>query len=535
MSLVDKAIEFVSPSWALSRERQRAALAFQRAAYAEYGGGAAYGRHWGAFQGRMERGWGRQPGITGQTWTDRVELASMRDRARMLENNNPIACGMLNRLTDNVVGEGFTLQMKAGTNLDPVKDASEHGRAQAWNAENEERWEEWLIDADVRGMMPGQEMLRLMHRGSERDGDTGMCLVSRGGVPRLQSIEADQIYQPDGEAPRPLFVDGVEMNRAGRPIRFHVLDCPQGGTRQFTSVPAENFIFLPRFKRYGNNIVRGTTCFETSFSKFDQADGYVDGVVIAARMATMFGLLFKEQTSAQSLQGLNEMPLDGRGLEKAFTLQDGMVRFVGPKDSVVQVTPTQPMQQTPDFVACLLRLIGLPVDMPLELVLLDFSRVNYSSARAAFLQFYQAMLPRQHVFRVKVMTRIFRWWQTLMIRQERFTCPMPPDFARHHFAARGWQWVNPVQEAQTALLEISMGVQSPQRVAARLGRNYEQILAELAADFRARTLLGLPVNLSAMTREAINALTTPAATGTAKPAEPTEVDPAMDDPEELQN
>ena len=70
---------------------------------------------------------------------------------------------------------------------------------------------------------------------------------------------------------------------------------------------------------------------------------------------------------------------------------------------------------------------------------------------------------------------------------------------------RGWQWVDPLKDAQSALLEISMGINSPQRVAARLGRPYEEILAELAAHYAALRITGdgpsLPMVLSTLTRD----------------------------------
>lgn len=474
----------ISPSWALRRAKSRAMLEAGR----EYG----VFNFRGGTPGRLDSPWPRQLGITGQTYQDRFELRSMRDRSRHIDDNNPIGKGMLNRLVDNVIGEGFALQAKT--------------QGEDFNKEVDEIFETFLEDADVRGMVPGRQQMRLMYRGHECDGDTGMVLVSKGGEPKLQSIQADQIYQPDGEALTPTFLDGVEMDRAGKPIRYHVLDCPQGGVRKFTPIPAQNFIFLPRFTRYGNGVVRGEPCFSTTYTYFDQLDGYVDAVVVAARMAAIFGLVFKESTGAQQLGAMPMLAGSNGDLRRAFTIENGQVKFIGNKDSIAQVQASQPMQQTPDFIACIMRLIGLPVDMPLELTLLDFSRVNYSSARAAFLQFYQAMIPKQQYFRTKVMSRVYRWWLDLMLRQDRIRSPVPADYYKHHFMPRGWQWVDPVREAQAALLEIAMGVNSPQRVAARLGRNYEQILAEVAADAKARNVYGLPLNISSMTREAMGAV-----------------------------
>jgi capsid protein len=394
MKLLDRTIEAFAPQWACRRAASRAMLGEFREFSASSGSSLARQ----ARAGRLDRSWPRQMGITGQTLQDRYELRSMRDRSRHLDDTNPIAKGILNRLLDNVIGEGFALSGKT--------------KSEQFNLEVDGRFEEWMEDADVRGLLSGREQLRRFYRGHECDGDGGLVLASFGGQPRLQNIQSDQIFQPDGTAQTPTFVDGVEMDANGRPIQFHVLDCPQGGIRKFTPVPAENFIFFPRFNRYGNNVVRGESAFNTSYTLFDQLDGYVDGVVVAARMATVFGLLIKEETASQQAGGLSSLGPQGpqtADQRLAVRLENGMVKYMGTKGQVAQVQASQPMQQTPDFIAAILRLIGLPVDMPLELVLLDFSRVNYSSARAAFLQFYQAMIPKQQYFRTKVMSRIYRW------------------------------------------------------------------------------------------------------------------------------
>jgi capsid protein len=141
--------------------------------------------------------------------------------------------------------------------------------------------------------------------------------------------------------------------------------------------------------------------------------------------------------------------------------------------------------------------------MPLELVLYDFSQVNFSSARASLLQFYRAMRPRQRWFAQRAMGRTYRWWLSREVKRAEPDMPAPPaDFWRHEFVPRGWQWVDPVKEIQAAMLEIDAGLNSRQRIVKELGLDLDELREEQAADMKARELAKLPELFSTMSREA---------------------------------
>jgi len=312
-------------------------------------------------------------------------------------------------------------------------------------------------------------------------------------------VEAHQIATPDGRHAVPNLIDGVELNRVGGLAAFHILSVDEIGKRTTQRVTAENFLFYPRLKRL--NGVRGEPCFAQIFSLLDQIDGYVDAVVIAARMAAIFGLIIKEGAPAKTLNGLGTLTNSQGQQQRGVTLENGMMKYIGRDDDVVQVQAGQPMQQTPDFIAAMLRLIGLPLDLPLEMVMLDFSRVNFSSARASFLQFYRAMRPKQNYFRDKILSPVYEWWIEYEVRHGHFTTKPPERFTHHTFMPRGWQWVDPVKEGVASLLEISMGTNTRKNIAASLGRDFDEIIATLATETAAIRSAEIPLGLSVFTRD----------------------------------
>lgn len=438
----------------------------------------------GAITTRLDTSTSKARGFSRQDQLERRNLASMRDRARRVDQDNHIGHAILNRLVDNCIGEGMTLQVRTTDD--------------AWNKLAETAWNDWSTRCDVHRMMTLVDIQRLTYRALERDGDVAILKTISGGQPALQVIEGENISNPDGRSVDPLrMLDGIEVDAQGRPLRFWVLSYPEGGKREWVSVNYRDMVWYPRIRRPSQ--MRGESCFAPVFPLLDQIDGYLDAVVVAARMGAVFGLLIKSETASKQFGALSTTTNSAGNSQKAVTLENGSIRYIGPNDDVVQVTPQQPMAQTPEFTRTLIRLVGNAVDLPLELALCDFSQVNLSSARAGIQQFYRATMAKQRRFRDTVLTPIYRWWVSNQILAGNLPDP-PADYLAHQFVPQGWRWLDPVVEAQAALLEIDIGVNSPQNVASMLGREYADLQEQIAAADTLRQGLGLPRLHSNLTR-----------------------------------
>jgi lambda family phage portal protein len=473
---LDRAIEYVAPSWAVRREWARTTLEAS---------------HRGGIQTRTSTPWGSSVSFRGGTMSGRMNLADQCSRARRVYSEHPVGRSLLKTETDNVIGDGLTLQGKTAS--------------KEFNREAEERWVEWMDRADIRGLENGSDLQRRFYRSPRRDGDGGMVLVDRGGESRLQYIPRDLICTPDDKHGETTIIDGIEVNAACQPVAFHVLDTDERGKRRWTRVPAPNFVYnLPEFDE--DLAVRGPTCYSQIFSLLDGLDGYVDAVIIAARMAAVFGLIFKDANANQQYAALGTLANSQGQQQKGVTLENGMVKYVGGKDDVVQVQAQQPMNQTPDFIRAVCRLLGLPFDMPLELVLKDVSQVNFSSARVGLLGYYRACRARQKPYRVK-WDRIYQWWISRERKRQELGLPgafvtaFPENYWAHRFGFQGWDYTDPVSESQADLLQIDMGVKTPQMVAAERGRDWEEMQEELAVARALRRLSELPEMHSTLTRD----------------------------------
>jgi lambda family phage portal protein len=469
-------IERHFPGWHASRERARADAA-RYELVASYRGGVST---------RTTSGWTTSTSYRAGTSADRTALKNMRDRARSVYRNNAIARTLLETEVNNIIASGITLQ--AQTN------------SQDFNAEVEERWAQWMEVADLRGLQGAGQLQRMFYRSSRKDGDAGIILVDKGGQSRLQFIPGDLIQDPmDKNGTVGTVVGGVEVNSYSQPIAFHILDAEEMGKRKTQRIAARNFIYLtPTMDDLG---VRGETCYSTIFDYLDQLSGYVDAVVIAARMGAIFGLILKDENPTKQYQGLGTLTNSNGVQQKALTLENGLIRFVGGDNAVTQVVPQQPMNQTPDFIRAMLRLIGMPFDMPLELVAKDMSQVNFASARIGLLGYYRACRARQRWFVARAMDRIYQWWLSREVAAQRFVSAVPEQYWPHKFQPEAWDYTDPVSEAQADLLQMSMGTKDAQEIAAERGRDLEQIQLNMAAFMAMRRASKLPNVLSTLTRD----------------------------------
>jgi lambda family phage portal protein len=422
-------------------------------AAASYRGGVAH---------RLAESWGSSPLTRAGVSSDWTSIRYMRDRGRQAYRDNPVARTLVDTETDNVIGDGF--------NLTATTDDED------FNREAIDRWYEWLETADIRGMLTGAQLQRMIWQRSRVDGDMGVVLVSRGPESKLQLVPSEYIASPYGGGQQGVY-EGIKLDSMLRPTTFYVASVDENGKATPVPISARDFVFLAHIDE--PNQIRGCTAYRTIFDLLSHLDRYIDGVSLAAWMATVFGIVFKESNGANQYQNLGFATNSQGNQQRAITLENGMVKYVGSQDTVAQVDAKQPMQQTPDFIRAMLRQIGMPFDMPLEVIAKDMSTVNFASARIGLLGFYRSCRIRQAVMIERVMSRIYRWWISRAVNAGTFKTAAPQDLWRHQFLGNAWDYTDPVSEAQSDLLQISMRTKSPQMVIAERGRDE----AQLARDF----------------------------------------------------
>jgi len=480
-NLVDKVIEYIAPGYAASRYMARATLAVADKSM-------SYG---GAVSNRTSPNWTTSTSYRGGSSSDRRSLSVMCNRGRRIYRENVIGRSLLVTETDNVMSDGFSLQMRTDD--------------EAFNDEAEKRFYEWLDRADITGKLCGSDLFRTSWLEPRKDGDGGFILIKRGGKPYLQYISRDLITNPYTVATGRNFFDGVECDDAGKPIRFWIRDIDEWGTDVITPIAARDFVYIAHLDE--PNAVRGATVYGPIFNELDNLDGYKEAVIIAARMGAIFGLIEKRKSPSSVTSGLPNLTNSQGESQKAITYENGMMKVIGPEDAVMQVQASQPMQQTPEFIRAMMRIIGLAFDMPLEIAVKDLSQVNFSGARVGLIGFYRSCRVKQDKIKSVCWNRIVRWW--LSVEKQRqdlgfedaFVNKFPDRYWDFLLNGREWAYNSPTEEASAALLEISMGIKSPQMACEERGRDWLETQRQIKAARDSNAELKIPNVLSSSTRD----------------------------------
>jgi len=104
----------------------------------------------------------------------------------------------------------------------------------AWAERAEAAFAEWAKIPEVTGRLTWLDIQRLWNYGIDRDGDIGNILTD-GEFPQLQVVEAHRIETPAEAADGDGWIDGVRVNRVGRPVAYSVAG---------QSIPAPAFMLI---------------------------------------------------------------------------------------------------------------------------------------------------------------------------------------------------------------------------------------------------------------------------------------------------
>lgn len=299
-------------------------------------------------------------------WWLREQLAKIRGRAIYECRNNGFLQGIVNTLTDDVVGpDGPTLQVLSEDD--------------AYNDALERVWREWFAAPCFNAQLSGVALLKLWVRNLPRCGEFLAWIDTdrRADGPvamRLRPIHPRRLASPTDQIANPLNVLGVEFDQDERPVRYwikctHGKAYASGANETYVPVPPDLIIHEYVVEEEGQ--ARGFPWFVSALQPAADLRDYDDQVQDAARtMADSASMLYTDHADAPVWSTPEETVVERRS-----------VKMCPPGWKPWQYSASQPPVQYPDYRAERQREFGRPLGMPLLMVRLDSSRHNYSSAR----------------------------------------------------------------------------------------------------------------------------------------------------------
>ena len=440
----------------------------------------------------------------------RGDLRTLRARARELGRNNAFAGAYVELVTTNVIGpHGMRLRAKTRSNGSDL-DARV-------NAEIEERWREWAegpVTAD--GRMSLVELSELALETVARDGEAFPRRIVGRSFPHglaLQLIDPDLVddsYSLETPGAGPRVYMGVEVDRLGRRLAYHVLDYPYGpeysggGPKR---VPASEVLHVYRERRA--NQMRGVTWMTRAMAPTKDLERYFQNELVAsAAGAAKMGFITNEagapggvQTDTAVTEGAAaEAGGAGAGTGQSRVVveaEPGSIWELNPGQKFEGWSPDHPNTAFGDFCKIVIKWMARGYGVSYEALSGDLREVTYLSGRLGQLHERDTWRKLQQWWIRSFLQPVFDWWLESAMLSGELELP-GSDWRRYRrvlWIPRGWDWVDPSKDAEGAEKLIGLKLTSRQRILDARGDDFLQVLDEIAAEDKEAEKRGISLEL----------------------------------------
>ena len=397
--------------------------------------------------------------------------------SRGLDRNNWLYEATINRACDYILGpDGFTLQAKSG-----VKGV---------NDKLEGLWAEFWKKPEARETFTGRELEGITLRELLVAGDE-LFIKLKDGL--LQHIESERIGSrktatDDGKIK---IEQGVRLDSRGRIVGFEIAGASKWAgypdKAATTTVDAKNAIYLlNRVKR--SSQTRGVPVLVSSMPIAYRLEDILDSEAVAWQVVSR--LAFAVTTGVQGVEAratkktarTDTTPATG---DADVAVQDtGMaLAFYGKKGQDIKgVSQTRPTQNFEQSAKLFIRLFGIPLGLPLELMLLDWGKLNYSSSRAVLLQAFIMFRAWQKLLIERFHSRVYRWQVGRWVAEGKIG--WRPKLLEHTWDVPSWPWVDEDKEVSAWAKKLDRGLATQSDALGSQGKDRHEFLETRSIEFK---------------------------------------------------
>ena len=379
---------------------------------------------------------------------------TLRMRSRYERDNNGYCAGMSETLANDTIGNGPRLQMRLP------------GRTQA-NREVNKRWINWADEVCLA------EKLRTMRAATCIDGEsfgeltTNPMLADRVQLD-IRLIEAEQVAAPWSRLDQANEVDGIEFDKFGNPVLYHVLK-EHPGSRHLVGVgsdsdviDARSMIQMAHIRRAGQ--VRGIPETTPALPLYAVLRRYTLATLHAAELAALFsGIMRTTDPGIDAAEDLTEKIL--------MEVERGTIASLPYGWELQQLKAEQPTTTYAQFKVEVLKEIARCLGMPFNVAAGDSSGYNYASGRLDHQGYHRSINVYQRTIERKILLKIMRSWYDEAALIPGYLPPGLPPFVDWQWE---WMWdgfehVDPGKEANAQATKLGSGTTHRQREYSKQG------------------------------------------------------------------
>ncbi len=423
-------------------------------------------------------------------------LSALRARSRDLANNNMYAKGFLSECKSNIVGShGVSFQSKATEKNGDMDVFANKLIEQAWKRYSKKG------HFEVTGQYSRADVERLIIESVARDGEVLIRVVgnySNSDRFAIQLIEADHL---DHELNKNIkngnrIRMGVELNRWGKPVAYHMLITHPGESFTATTikrherVPANQIIHIKLPYRIG--ATRAIPWLHAAMVGLRDLGGYREAAIVAARVgASKMGFYVED--------GAEEYVGDATEEDGTLISEAEPAHFEKLPAGVRLETwdPEYPHSNFDSFNKTILRGISTALGVQYFKLGNDLENVNFSSTRVGLLSERDMWMALQQWLIESFHEQIFPFWLETQIVRAHIKLPLQKldKFLAPSWMGRRWQWVDPAKEVKSQVDSIQQNIKSVSETIRESGRDPDEVFDEIAkekARFKALDIEPIP-------------------------------------------
>lgn len=466
------------------------------------------------------------------------ELELMVARSRDMARNNGLVSGADQTLKDNIIGAVLRLVAKPDYRL-LGRDAE---WARDWSRNVEAHFRSWAetteCDAGRKQTLLGLSLQML--GGAFNNGD-GLALPiwkeragSKWGT-RLHVIESDRLATPYGMERRRDVSGGIHQDQHGEPLGYWLMKNHPGdryGLGGFGMGP-DAWQYVPAYTAWGRPRVihlhdqaragqsRAAPLIKAVMREISQAGRWVHTELQTAVTNSLIGGVLESDLDPDTIHAIFAAGVgsgDGGTAETKYNNLTGGYSSRLQAGSMVRVpigTTYKPIDSSRNtagmsaFMDTMMRWIAAGLNMPYELFLKDFSKSNYSSARAALLEAWRYFYGRRRWIIDGWLNTVYGLWLEEAINRGVIEAP---GFYENRYAYQRCRWlfqgrghIDPVKEPTGDNLRLSNGTATLEQICAEHGLDWEEVQEQRAIEMAKQRELGLPISGGAVSWETIAA------------------------------
>jgi len=462
-------------------------------------------------------------------------------RADDLVKNHGFANGAVQMHVDNVVGSLFRLSYKPNWRVLGITEADARDLATDVESAFKEHAEDPVgcyIDAERK-----RTFTMLIREVVATHVNLGEAMASAEWIRRpgtifktaIKMVSPKRVCNPHGVSDSQFLRGGVEQDRHSSATAYHVITPRYGYGENLNGYNYGEWKRVPRETRWGrqqflhqfepreDGQTRGANQFLAVMEQLFMIDKLqvtkLQNAIINAMYAAVIESELDSETAHQMILGAganagngnNNQALNGLTEMMAFSgqyhqganvkMNGAKIPHLFPGESLNLKTPGNADNGFADLEASILRYTAAGMGVSYEQLARDYSKVNYSSARASMMESWRYFMGRRKVIASGFASKVFTLWLEEAVNRNIITLPKN---AKYNFYERKAAWCNAewigsgrtaidgLKEVKEAVLRIESGLSTYEKELATMGEDYQETFSQQIRETEERKKAGLP-------------------------------------------